>query len=129
MNGIGARIRDMRTMLDINQKELGMMVGLSSGAVSSIEAGERNPPFDAFLSICEVAYKATINLDWLVCGHGDPLKTLEEIRSAYSEEEDDLLQMYRSLAREGQRIVMGHATEQVQIARLEGDKAKTGEAE
>ena len=126
MNGVGKRIREMRIMLDIAQKDLGASVGLSSGAISGIESGDRNPPFEAFISICEIAFKATFNLDWLLFGYGEPLKTIDEVKNALTEEEDDLVKIYRDLDKEGRRILLGRATEQARDARLEGNKEEAG---
>lgn len=122
MSDIGSRIKEMRTMLNVSQRELAETIDLSSGAISSIEAGARNPPFEAFMKICELAHKASFNLEWLLFNDGEPLKPADEVRIRLTEDESDLVEMYNLLGKEGKRVVMGTATQQTQMAKLEGGK-------
>ena len=54
MDKIGERIRQQRESLGFNQSELGKKVGLTSGAISMIEKGERKPSYEIIIKLSEV---------------------------------------------------------------------------
>lgn len=171
MSNIGHRIKKVRKILDISSPDFLEAVGLSSGALSDIETGKRNPPFEAFLKICDLIYQAGFNLDWFLMGKGDPLKpvdksavknlpSVEEMlaipekpslrlvgkngdahgfdvpfddegyegdEDSLTDEERELIKIFRGLSQKGKWSVLGEATRQERYEKLDGDKEETGE--
>ena len=68
MNSLGDRIKKMRGLISLNQTEFGKLIGLTSGAMSSIEKGTRMPPVEALLAICKIAMENDIDIAWLLFG-------------------------------------------------------------
>lgn len=60
---IGHRLRLVRRVLDLNQKEFAAAAGLSSNHYNMIEQGERYPSFRALIALCE-AHRITS--DWVL---------------------------------------------------------------
>ena len=66
---IGKRILDLRkNILNLNQEEFGMPLGITKSSVSKIEAGLNNPSSAIVISICREYH---VNEEWLRHGTGD----------------------------------------------------------
>lgn len=62
------RLKEVRTTLDLNQAEFGRRLGVSSGAISRWESGERSIPDSAVLLICR---DFGVSETWLRTGAGE----------------------------------------------------------
>lgn len=66
------RLYQLRTTLQLNQKDFCAAVNISQGRLSDFEAGKNKPSFSALQTIAE-AY--SVSLDWLVLGIGDMFRS------------------------------------------------------
>jgi len=71
---IGKRLRKLREQLGWSQAVLAKKIGFSSKAISHWEKGERDIPTKALIEL----KKLGVNIDWLLTGEGEPLKTNPE---------------------------------------------------
>lgn len=61
------RIRELRKSLNLTMKKFGQRIGISEGAVSNIEKGNRNVTEQMFKSVCR---EFNVNEEWLRNGTG-----------------------------------------------------------
>jgi transcriptional regulator with XRE-family HTH domain len=61
----GERVRQGRNHLGLTQKELAVMLGVTSQHISAIERGKRSPSLD---SIAKIARELGVTVDYLICG-------------------------------------------------------------
>ena len=71
---IGRNIRKMRTILDINQRELAERVGLSTQAISQYETNRREPRIDTLKDIAEALM---VSVDELLKGEEGRMNDLK----------------------------------------------------
>lgn len=62
------RIKQIRKNADINQVDFGARIGISGGAVSMLESGQRTPSEPVLRAICR---EFGVNEIWLRTGEGD----------------------------------------------------------
>lgn len=62
------RIKEIRKAVGLNQADLGTRLGVSPGAVSRWESGDRTIPDSAIISICR---EFNVNETWLRTGYGE----------------------------------------------------------
>ncbi len=62
------RIKELRTALGLTLRKFGEYIGISEGAVSNIEKGNRNVTEQMFKSVCR---EFNVNEEWLRNGSGD----------------------------------------------------------
>lgn len=65
------RIKEVRKTLNLTQKKFGEKVGVTEGAFSNIEKGNRNVTEQMFKSICR---EFNVNEEWLRTGNGKMFK-------------------------------------------------------
>jgi transcriptional regulator with XRE-family HTH domain len=70
LRAIGARIKEVRKLLRLSQKDMAEGLGITSNHLSEIESGKTNPTAVLFLNLASV-YNA--NIGYLFHGTGDPL--------------------------------------------------------
>lgn len=63
--GLGARIRQIRKQLGLNQKSLGEILGVGTSMVSAYESGDSVVPPESLVKIAE---EGKTSLDWLLTG-------------------------------------------------------------
>lgn len=68
LNSLGERIKKLRIVLSLSQREFGERIGISKTSVSRLEKNERNPSEQTIKSICR---EFNINYAWLKDGIGD----------------------------------------------------------
>ena len=68
LNSLGERIKKLRIVLCLSQREFGKRIGIVKTAVTKIENGEKSPRVHRFMSICWVF---DVNESWLKDGIGD----------------------------------------------------------
>jgi len=66
-NHYGQRIKELRTKVDLTQKEFANKINVSLTSLSAYEQGTKNPSFDVFVRIAKQFHVST---DWL-CGLSD----------------------------------------------------------
>jgi DNA-binding XRE family transcriptional regulator len=85
---VGQRLRRLRRVLDLNQKDFGKRAGLASNTYNQIELGEKLPSVETAIAICEAF---NISLDYIFRGHpGDMSARLWEcIKALENAEHND----------------------------------------
>ena len=68
---IGTQIKALRKSLDISQDEFGKRLGVTGGAISLIEKGDRSLTDQMRIAICQTF---GVNPVWLETGDGDPFQ-------------------------------------------------------
>ena len=68
MSNLGDRIKSVRESFSCKQADFGKLIGLSSGAMSEVENGKRQPTLEALISICKLAADKGVSLEWLMTG-------------------------------------------------------------
>lgn len=116
MKKIGERIRNRRKELHLTQTDIKSACGISSGALSEIENGNRTPSIIIFHALSEIL---ECSMDWLATG---TYPNIEDINiSSYedtsSETESKLINGFRQLNQDEQ-------DELVEILMLKLKKAK-----
>ncbi|MFZ8863359.1 MAG: helix-turn-helix domain-containing protein, partial [Thermocrinis sp.] len=86
---IGVRIRLIRKLLGLTQKELGEKIGRSWKTINRWEAGEREIPDTALKLISQIF---GVSYEWLKTGQGEMWEKKEKI-----EEEEEMLRKIREL--------------------------------
>lgn len=70
LKAVGARIKEVRKLLRISQKDMAEGLGITPNHLSEIESGKTNPTAVLFLNLASV-YNA--NIGYLFHGTGEPL--------------------------------------------------------
>lgn len=65
---VNERIKELRSIVGLSQREFGERIGISKTSVSRLEKNERNPSEQTIKSICR---EFNINYAWLKDGIGD----------------------------------------------------------
>ena len=81
---IGARIKCLRKAKNLNQTELGEMLGLNFGAISAMESDRSMPRTETVLKMCEI-FK--VSSDYLLFGR--------ETEKTISESEQEIIEILR----------------------------------
>lgn len=68
MDDIGKRVKDLRTLLKITQKDFADRLFVSASYISKVESGKENPT-DMLIKL--IALDFNISLDWLKTGKGN----------------------------------------------------------
>lgn len=119
---VAARMKEIRTYFQLNQKEFCQRINLSPSRLSDIEAGNTNPSFNTLLAISE---NYSVSLDWLVAGKGEMLSSIINTSAFNSEQlileqdESQLIKQYRKLT-ERQK---GRVDQQIDIYVSENKKS------
>ncbi len=74
------KIKELRTNMDLTQKEFAELINVSTVSVSSYETGVKTPSLDMIINI---AQKCNVSIDWL-CGLNDKM-TLNNHISTYKD--------------------------------------------
>jgi len=69
---LGGRLKLLRKMLGLTQKEMADELGVSRFAVIKWEKGERDIPSEVYETL---ASKFGVNINWLLTGEGEPFVT------------------------------------------------------
>lgn len=101
MDTVGNRIRNRRKELNITQKQIFEITGISNGNLSIIENDKSWPSSQALISLSKIL---DCSIDWILTGKGSS-KFCTEAETELSEEELSLLHHYRSQNAENQRMI------------------------
>ena len=113
MKSIGERIRDRRKELHLTQTDIKAACGISSGALSEIENGNRTPSVIIFHA-----------MDWLATGESSET---EKVAISASEDfksntEEELLKGFRQLDQDDQDELMGLLALKLRKVKRDGEK-------
>ena len=104
------RIRELRKSLNLTMKKFGQRIGISEGAVSNIEKGNRNVTEQMFKSVCR---EFNVSEEWLRNGTGSMFVkadnfSLDEFleKNGATELEIELAKAYFSLDKEFRRSIV-----------------------
>lgn len=51
INGLGERLQEQRNILNLSQKEVASMIGVSASVISNYESGERTPSLEILMAL------------------------------------------------------------------------------
>lgn len=72
MNGVNERVKQLRTVLKMNQNDFGKKIGIAQTYLSQIEKGDRQVTEKIFKIICLESWNGNfVNADWLRKGVGE----------------------------------------------------------
>ncbi len=107
------RIKEIRSILSLNQADFGMRLGVTPTAISRIEKGERNLTEQMFLSICR---EFNVNETWLREDEGEMFIesatfSLDEYaqKSQLTELELDIIKSYMDLNKDVREALLATA--------------------
>ena len=101
--GIGERVRQHRKLAGLTQMALSKRAGIRQSSLSEIERGETHSLRGD--TLIQLARALQISPDYLRTGRGDPAAL-----SAATEDESQLLAIFRSVPASAQAAIMGAAT-------------------
>lgn len=106
-NGIGYRLKEIRTEHKMTQAALAKVMGVSSTTISLIETGDRTPS-DTFLKLLNEMWRYRI--EWILDGKGSKKEeqiSLDEIANKYDIDENEriLLIKYMTLDKETKKKI------------------------
>lgn len=107
MENIGKRLSYIRkNIFNLNQKAFSNLIGVSQGALSDIENGNRGLSMEALICLCEYSKGDNpFSFSWLLLGKGEPVNLEAPL---LTDDEQELLNSYRQLDSRGRHII--HAT-------------------
>jgi len=122
MEHIGKRLSYVRkNFYNLSQKDFSALIGVSQGALSDVENGNRGLSMEALISLYEHSIEdIPFSFAWLLLGKGEPLSS--DIPQL-TEDEQELLNSYRQLDNRGRHII--HASIYQELDRINSPKNDT----
>lgn len=122
MEHIGERLAYIRkNAFNLNQKDFSKLIGVSQGALSDVENGNRGLSMEAFIRLYEYSKRENpFSFAWLLLGKGEPLDLEVPL---LTEDEQELLNSYRQLDSRGRHII--HAAIYQELDRINSSKDNT----
>ncbi len=96
------RLKELRTLLNLNQGEFAAKIGIKQGSLSDIERGKVGLSNVVMNLICKTF---AVNRDWLENGEGQPFANEYEHRQDLSELEKDILTKFNLLDKEDKQAI------------------------
>lgn len=103
------RIKEIRKIVELSQKDFGEKIGVGKTAISKIEKGENSPSEQTIKSICR---EFNVNYAWLKEGLGDmfsdlPDTLLDQVADEYDLDDLDTLivKRYMQLSKEKRQVI------------------------
>lgn len=124
MKSIGERIRDRRKELHLTQNDIKSACGISSGALSEIENGNRTPSVVIFHALANVL---ECSMDWLATGESSKTENASSSASGdvLNDVEEELLKGFRQLDQDDQDELMGLLALKLRKVKRDGEKMAT----
>ena len=124
MKSIGERIRDRRKELHLTQNDIKSACGISSGALSEIENGNRTPSVVIFHALANVL---ECSMDWLATGESSKTENASSSASGdvLNDVEGELLKGFRQLDQDDQDELMGLLALKLRKVKRDGEKMAT----
>lgn len=105
---------------DKSAADLCRVLGVNTSQTTNWKQRNTDPPAKYLMAICEYL---GVSVEYLLTGQ----ETSEDIARGLSDEERDLVELYRGLDKAGRRIVMGEAEKaNVRLESEQGGKANVG---
>ena len=119
-NSIGSRIKELRTLHEMSQEELGNKVGVQRAAINKYEKGVvENIPIK---TIEKIALVFDVSPTYIVGWNGDnsnPLaaevKIIQGVKAFYGADAVDLLEAFVSLSKDGKKRLHMYADDMTKI--------------
>ena len=118
---IGNRIRKLRLMKQLTQKELSVQLGLTPKMISFYENNERVPPADILVKIAAIFQVST---DFLLGLSTDSSQLSDHKHLELNEDEYTLVTIYRSLERDYKDIIYGKLKEVAKLQELDRQSSR-----
>lgn len=103
------RIKELRKTLNLNQKEFGDKIGVTTSTISGYESGRRTPNESVIKSICR---EFNVSIAWLKEGLGDMFietsnNAIDEIIAEYNLDEiqEKIIKTYLELDDDDRRVL------------------------
>ncbi len=120
---VGARVQQVRSQAEMNQREFASRLGISSGGISQIESGKTMPGGDFLLKIHQ---EFGIDVTWLLTGlsmGGAAAAPVVEPTPQLSRRALAVAQNYEATSEEGKKIIEAAAFAAAKPAAKRGAKA------
>jgi transcriptional regulator with XRE-family HTH domain len=119
----GARIKELRTLANMSQEELGRRVGVQRAAINKYEKGKvTNIPIHTIEKIASVFDVSPTYIVGWNDENTNPLavevKVLQGVKRFYGIEAVDILECYVSLNTKGKRLLLEYAIELEEVPKL-----------
>lgn len=108
-NNLGARIKELRSTLNLSMEAFGNKIGVTKSSISKLEKSENNPSEQTLKLICR---EYNVNYLWLTEGSGDmftgvPDTIIDELVVQYdlNDVETEILKNYLTLTKEQREVV------------------------
>lgn len=108
-NNLGARIKELRSTLNLSMEAFGNKIGVTKSSISKLEKSENNPSEQTLKLICR---EYNVNYLWLTDGTGDmftgvPETIIDELVVQYdlNDVETEILKNYLTLTKEQREVV------------------------
>lgn len=102
MEPVGKRIKRLRTERGLSQRQVADAIGIKQPSLGDIETGESKNP--AALTLIKLAKLFAIDPEHLLTGKGP-----HQAVNALSQDESELLQLFRALSEAGRAYVLSRA--------------------
>lgn len=124
MKSIGERIRGRRKELHLTQNDIKSACGISSGALSEIENGNRTPSVVIFHALANVL---ECSMDWLATGESSKTENASSSASGdvLNDVESELMKGFRQLDQDDQDELMGLLALKLRKVKRDGEKMAT----
>ncbi len=101
--GMNARLKELRSLLNLTQADMGKQLGLTATGISDIERGKTGGITEGNIKlICRTFH---VNEEWLRTGEGNPLLNEYAHRQDLSDLEKDILTKYNLLDNADKQVV------------------------
>lgn len=120
MTSPGTRIKELRTLADMSQEELGRRVGVQRAAIQKYEKGSvTNIPLQTIEKIALIFNVSPTYIVGWDNAQGNPLaaevKIIQGIQKFFGKDAVELLEMYVSLSKVGKRRVLQYMEDVEQL--------------
>lgn len=102
MDNVGKRIKKLRAEKSATQAQVATAIGITQTSVKDIEIGKSKSP--AALTLIKLAKYFEVDSEWLLTGKGNKTPV-----TTYTQDEVELLLLFRALSPEGQAYVLGRS--------------------
>lgn len=102
MDTVGKRIRELRSARKLTQEQVAKAIGIKQGSFTQLETGKSKGP--ATSTLFRLARFFDVDPEWLMTGKGS-----QQQISSLSEQESELILLFRSVSQEAQQYVLGRA--------------------
>jgi len=104
IKGMGDRLWQLRSDMNLSQKDLGQLVGVSPSSIGGYESGDRVPSLDVLISLSRVFHVST---DYILLGSQKDTGKLIIDLVDYDEEQIRLIMhMLRVLSKEKKQVTV-----------------------